>query len=145
MPQVQNSVSGFYNPQPLSQNLNLFPVTPVQAPTLTIDFTKPSLARSTTFVKEISNDVMCKKGFSISAAMLTSGNWSSTFVLSITDDMSVYNSKCGSSSMFFSPASPLSLPESLHYLGIGVGSTHSLITTSTSVSTFSTIQPSPPQ
>ncbi|KAL2544577.1 putative WRKY transcription factor 11 [Forsythia ovata] len=30
MPQVQNPVSGFYNPQPLPQNLNLFPVTPVE-------------------------------------------------------------------------------------------------------------------
>ncbi|KAL2517454.1 putative WRKY transcription factor 11 [Abeliophyllum distichum] len=99
MPQVQNPVSGFYNPHPLPQNLNLFPVTPVepvapvQAPALTLDFTKPSLAGSSPFVKEVSNDVMYKEGFSLSAAMSTSGNSSSTFVSSITGDGSVSNGK----------------------------------------------------
>ncbi|KAL2522968.1 putative WRKY transcription factor 17 [Forsythia ovata] len=38
--------------------------------------------------------------------MSMSGNWSSTFVSSITDDGSVSNGKGGSSSMFFSPAGP---------------------------------------
>nr|WVD93369.1 WRKY transcription factor 17 [Osmanthus fragrans] len=105
-------VSGFNKPQPQPRdlNLNLFPATPASAvvpePAFTLDFAKPSVVGSTPFVKEISNDVMCKDGFSLSAAMSTSGNSSTTFVSSITGDGSVSNGKGGPSSMFMAPAGP---------------------------------------
>ncbi|CAI9784751.1 unnamed protein product [Fraxinus pennsylvanica] len=103
-------VSGFYKPQPQDLNLNLFPATPaatvVPEPALTRDFTKTSVVGSTPSVKKISNDVMCKEGFSLSAAMSTSGNSSTTFVSSITGDGSVSNGKGGPSSAVLVPAGP---------------------------------------
>ncbi|XP_022878880.1 probable WRKY transcription factor 17 [Olea europaea var. sylvestris] len=103
-------VSGINKPQLQDLNLNLFPATPAAAvvpePAFTLDFMKPSVVGSTPFVKEISNDLKSKDGFSLSAAMSTSGNSSTTFVSCITGDGSVSNGKGGSSSMFLAPAGP---------------------------------------
>ncbi|GFP81623.1 probable WRKY transcription factor 11 [Phtheirospermum japonicum] len=103
--QRQIPASGIYQPQPLS----LFSLSPasaaaeVQTPAavqpLTLDFTKPGAA----FGKD-GNESMGKEGFSISAALSTSGNSSSTFLSSITGEGSVSNGKGGSPSMFLAAA-----------------------------------------
>ncbi|KAI3468414.1 hypothetical protein Pfo_025077 [Paulownia fortunei] len=103
--QPQNPASGIYQPQPLS----LFSLSPAsaeaQAPAaaqpLTLDFTKPGAS----FGKD-GSEAMGKEGFSLSAALSTSGNSSSTFVSSITGEGSVSNGKGGSPSMFLAPSAP---------------------------------------
>ncbi|CAA2955230.1 probable WRKY transcription factor 11 [Olea europaea var. sylvestris] len=113
LPPEHPPVSEYYKPQP-NLNLNLFPLSPVAAlarepvpaPAFTLDFTKPSVVGSSPFAKECTNDVICKEGFGLSAALSTSGNSSTTFVSSITGDGSVSNGKGGSSSMFTIPAVP---------------------------------------
>ncbi|KAL0312229.1 UNVERIFIED_CONTAM: putative WRKY transcription factor 11 [Sesamum radiatum] len=101
-----NPASGVYQPQPLS----LFSLSPASTPSsalapaqpLTLDFTKPR----SSFGKEVVSEVMGKEALSLSAAMSTSGNSSSTFVSSITGEGSVSNGKGGSPSMFLTPSAP---------------------------------------
>ncbi|PIN05026.1 hypothetical protein CDL12_22428 [Handroanthus impetiginosus] len=101
--QPQNSDSLFHEPQ----TLNLFSVSPasaaaeppVAAQPVTLDFTKVSAS----FGKEKS-EVLGKEMFSLSSAVSTSGNSSSTFVSTITGEGSVSNGKGGSPSMFLAPA-----------------------------------------
>nr|UVI62179.1 WRKY transcription factor [Rehmannia glutinosa] len=94
--QPQIPSSGIYQPQPLS----LFSLSPPSAASqpLTLDFTKPCAP----FVKD-GSEIMGKEVFSLSAALSTSGNSSSTFVSSITGEGSVSNGKGGSPSMFLAP------------------------------------------
>lgn len=104
-PQSQKPAPVVYKPQPLS----LFSLSPASvekeasaaAQPLTLDFTKPGAS----FGKD-AGEVMGKEGFSLSAAMSTSGNSSSTFVSSITGEGSVSNGKGGSPSMFLAPSVP---------------------------------------
>ncbi|KAG8375345.1 hypothetical protein BUALT_Bualt10G0090500 [Buddleja alternifolia] len=99
------AASGVYQPQPL----NLFSVSaPASAPAasaasqaLTLDFTKPSAC-----LGKDGGEKIGKEGFSLSAAVSTSGNSSSTFLSSITGEGSVSNGKGGSPSMFLAPAAP---------------------------------------
>ncbi|CAA0831931.1 Probable WRKY transcription factor 11 [Striga hermonthica] len=103
--------SGVYQPrpQPQLQPLNLFSLSPAPsvaeaqapaaAPSLTLDFTKPGAV----FGKD-GGEKTGKEGFSLSAALSTSGNSSSTFLSSITGEGSVSNGKGGPSSMFLAPA-----------------------------------------
>ncbi|KAI3453966.1 hypothetical protein Pfo_010629 [Paulownia fortunei] len=101
--QPQNPDSEFHQPQTLS----LFSVSsasaadraPVAAQPLTLDFTKASGS----FGKDKS-EVTGKEGFSLSAAVSTSGNSSSTFVSTITGEGSVSNGKSRSPSMLLAPA-----------------------------------------
>ncbi|KAL0327641.1 UNVERIFIED_CONTAM: putative WRKY transcription factor 11 [Sesamum angustifolium] len=100
--QPQNPDSRF--DQPLT--LNLFSVssataaegTPPAAQPLTLDFTKPSASSG-----KDKSEVMGKEGLSLSAALSTSGNSSSTFVSTITGEGSVSNGKGGSPSMLLAP------------------------------------------
>ncbi|CAI9755575.1 unnamed protein product [Fraxinus pennsylvanica] len=113
LPPEHPPVSGYYKPQQ-NLNLNLFPTSPVAAltlepvpaPAFTLDFINPSAVGSTPFAKDCTNDVTCKEGFGLSAALSTSGNSSTTFISSITGDGSVSNGKGGSFSMFTIPAVP---------------------------------------
>nr|QGX73550.1 WRKY family protein 2 [Cistanche tubulosa] len=104
--QPQNPAFGTYQPQPQG----LFSRSPpsaaeVQAPaavqTLTLDFTKPGAP----FGKD-GGESRGKESFSLSAALSTSGNSSSTFLSSITGEGSVSNGKGGSPSMFLAPPAP---------------------------------------
>ncbi|KAL0330128.1 UNVERIFIED_CONTAM: putative WRKY transcription factor 11 [Sesamum radiatum] len=98
-----NPACGIYQPQPLS----LFSLSPASTPSpapaqpLTLDFTKPR----SSFGKD-GSEVMGKEALSLSAALSTSGNSSSTFVSSITGEGSVSNGKGGSPSMFLAPSAP---------------------------------------
>ncbi|XP_057799230.1 probable WRKY transcription factor 17 [Salvia miltiorrhiza] len=96
-------------PRNPAQPLSLFSLSPAppapQAPAasqpLTLDFTKPSACMG-----KDGGEVIGKDGLSLSAAVSTSGNSSSTFVSSITGEGSVSNGKGGSPSMFLAPAAP---------------------------------------
>lgn len=103
--QPQNPASGVYRPQPLSL-FSLSPPSaaaqaPAVAPPLTLDFTKPGAS-----LGKDGGEAIGKEGFSLSAALSTSGNSSSTFVSSITGEGSVSNGKGGSPSMFLAPSAP---------------------------------------
>ncbi|KAL0372030.1 UNVERIFIED_CONTAM: putative WRKY transcription factor 11 [Sesamum calycinum] len=100
--QPQNPDSRFDQPR----TLNLFSVssataaegTPPAAQPLTLDFTKSSASSG-----KDKSEVMGKEGLSLSAALSTSGNSSSTFVSTITGEGSVSNGKGGSPSMLLAP------------------------------------------
>ncbi|KAL0287777.1 UNVERIFIED_CONTAM: putative WRKY transcription factor 11 [Sesamum angustifolium] len=101
--QPQPQSTAVTQPQPLS----LFSLSPASTPSpapaqpLTLDFTKPR----SSFGKD-GSEVMGKEALSLSAALSTSGNSSSTFVSSITGEGSVSNGKGGSPSMFLAPSAP---------------------------------------
>ncbi|XP_047973909.1 probable WRKY transcription factor 17 [Salvia hispanica] len=108
-PQIQPSppapVQRQYLPSPPAQPLSLFslspappaPPPPAASQPLTLDFTKPSAPSA----KE-GGEVTGKDVLSLSAAVSTSGNSSSTFLSSITGEGSVSNGK----GMFLTPAAP---------------------------------------
>ncbi|XP_073158849.1 probable WRKY transcription factor 11 [Henckelia pumila] len=106
--QFQTQTSGSCEPQiPASviyqrQPVSLFSVATTPAATQqpsTLDFTKPSAMAS----KKDASEVMGKEGFSLSTAVTTSGNSSSTFLSSITGEGSVSNGKGGSPSAILAP------------------------------------------
>lgn len=96
-------------PRNAAQSLSLFslspapaaPAAPAAAQPLTLDFTKPGAC-----LRKDGGETTGKDGLSLSGAMSTSGNSSSTFLSSITGEGSVSNGKGGSSSMFLAPAAP---------------------------------------
>ncbi|KAL1532355.1 WRKY transcription factor [Salvia divinorum] len=87
------------------QPLSLFSLSPAASQPLTLDFTKPGACLGKDEGKMIGKD-----GLSLSAAVSTSGNSSSTFVSSITGEGSVSNGKGGSPSMFAVPPISASKP-----------------------------------
>lgn len=109
--QRQDLTSASTQPRNPVQPLSLFSLSPAtavhQAPApappqpLTLDFTKPSAC-----LGKDGGDAIGKDGLSLSAAVSTSGNSSSTFLSSITGEGSVSNGKNGSPSMFLAPAAP---------------------------------------
>ncbi|XP_042034161.1 WRKY transcription factor WRKY51-like isoform X1 [Salvia splendens] len=92
-------------PPPPVQPLSLFSPPPAASQPLTLDFTKPSAG-----LGKDEGETIGKDGLSLSAAVSTSGNSSSTFVSSITGEGSVSNGKGGSPSMFAVPPISASKP-----------------------------------
>ncbi|KZV51511.1 putative WRKY transcription factor 17 [Dorcoceras hygrometricum] len=100
----QKSASGIYQRQPLS--LFSESTTPAATKPLTLDFSKPA---AVPLGKETS-EVMGKEVFSLSTAVTTSGNSSSTFLSSITGEGSVSNGKGGLPSTILAPVTSAGKP-----------------------------------
>lgn len=110
--QRQDLAPATTQPRIAAQPLSLFSLTPAPAVApaaapaaaqpLTLDFTKPGAC-----LRKDGGEMIGKDGLTLSGAMSTSGNSSSTFLSSITGEGSVSNGKGGSPSMFLAPAAPV--------------------------------------